>query len=126
MHVIVTGILFAWSKATYFGYEIKRVHTLLRVVYQYSVACSFAFSEGTRLNRATARNLCSNVQWRMFADVINDIGLTLELVSPLFPTYFIYIACAGTICKTLCGIAAGSTRSAISAHFAKRDNLAGW
>jgi hypothetical protein len=35
-------------------------------------------------------------QWRLFADVVNDIGLTLELLSPLFHRdYFVWFACAG-------------------------------
>lgn len=64
--------------------------------------------------------------WRLFADVSNDIGLTLELLAPLVPfeagfTAFILL---GTICKSLCGVAAGATRSSITAHFAKDGNIA--
>lgn len=62
--------------------------------------------------------------WRLFADVINDIGLTLELLSPLFGAYFIYVAVLGSICKSLCGVAAGATRAVITAHFAAEHNIA--
>jgi hypothetical protein len=50
----------------------------------------FAWSQST--------NFGFNIkQWRLFADVINDVGLTLELLSPLFHRdYFIIFACAGT------------------------------
>ena len=34
----------------------------------------------------------SNVkQWRLFADVINDVGLTLELIAPVFPDLFLIL-----------------------------------
>lgn len=37
--------------------------------------------------------------WRFFADAINDVGLTLELLSPLFPGAFLLVACVASICK---------------------------
>ena len=46
--------------------------------------------------------------WRLFADVINDVGLTLELLSPTFPQHFLAIACVGSVCRAMCGIAAGA------------------
>eukprot|EP01083_Nonionella_stella_P006543 19016_1 len=62
-------------------------------------------------------------QWRLFADVINDIALTLELISPLFPSvFFVPILCIASICKAMCGCAAGATRVGIAKHFAKNDN----
>lgn len=45
-------------------------------------------------------------QYRIFADCINDIGLTLDLLSALVPDrYFIYIICMGTLCRSICGVA---------------------
>jgi len=61
--------------------------------------------------------------WRLFADVINDIGLTLEVVAPLFKDYFLAITVFANICKSLCGVAAGATRVAISQHFASEGNI---
>eukprot|EP00668_Euglena_longa_P041605 GGOE01054777.1.p1 GENE.GGOE01054777.1~~GGOE01054777.1.p1 ORF type:complete len:426 (+),score=118.49 GGOE01054777.1:53-1330(+) len=63
-------------------------------------------------------------QWRFFADCINDVGLTLDLVSPLFPRYFLLLVCLGSICRSMCGVAAGATRPGLSLHFARRGNLA--
>jgi hypothetical protein len=63
-------------------------------------------------------------KWRLFADVINDVGLTLELVSPLCPGYFLLFATLGSVCRSMCGVAAGATRSALSLHFARKKNLA--
>ena len=62
--------------------------------------------------------------WRLFADAINDVGLTLEMISPLCGEYFLLVACIGNVCKTMCGISAGATRTSITAHFAKKGNLA--
>ena len=56
--------------------------------------------------------------WRLFADVANDVGLTLELAAPLCGRYFLAISCTANACKALCGVAAGATRVAVSAHFA--------
>jgi hypothetical protein len=58
-------------------------------------------------------------QWRLFADYINDVGLTLELLAPMFSDYFVYIAATGSICRAMCGVAAGATRAAMTQHFAK-------
>jgi hypothetical protein len=63
--------------------------------------------------------------WRLFADVINDVGLTLELLAPLAgPAHFLHVSCAANVCKALCGVAAGATRVAISTHFALEQNVA--
>ncbi len=40
--------------------------------------------------------------WRLFADAINDAGLTLEMLSPLCGQYFILVACA---CVRACAYA---------------------
>lgn len=61
--------------------------------------------------------------WRLFADVINDIALCLELFSPLFPAVcFVPILCSASICKALCGCSAGATRVAIAKHFSKHND----
>lgn len=63
--------------------------------------------------------------WRLFADVINDIGLTMELLAPLAgPHWFLPVTCTANLCKSLCGVAAGATRVAISQHFACEGNVA--
>ena len=38
--------------------------------------------------------------WRLFADVINDVGLTLELASPYFGRYFLLVILALRLCST--------------------------
>ncbi|KAG2525205.1 hypothetical protein JM18_005001 [Phytophthora kernoviae] len=63
-------------------------------------------------------------RWRLFADVINDVGLTLDMVAPYFPTLVTEVLCVSSVCKTMCGVAAGATRSSLMTHFAKKDNMA--
>eukprot|EP01138_Halocafeteria_seosinensis_P013738 gb/GECG01014029.1/.p1 GENE.gb/GECG01014029.1/~~gb/GECG01014029.1/.p1 ORF type:complete len:570 (+),score=39.46 gb/GECG01014029.1/:1-1710(+) len=63
--------------------------------------------------------------WRLFADAINDVGLTLELLAPLVSGFnFLVVTCLASVCKSLCGVAAGCTKSTISQHFAISNNLA--
>src|SRR5688500_7905240 len=49
--------------------------------------------------------------------------MTVELISPFFPTYFLHLACFGTICRSLCGISAGATRASLMQHFAITNNV---
>jgi hypothetical protein len=66
---------------------------------------------------------CEVKFWRLFADVINDVGLTLEVIAPLFKDNFLFITVFANICKSLCGVAAGATRVGISQHFATEGNI---
>ena len=63
-------------------------------------------------------------EWRLFADLINDVGLTLDMLAPLSGDYYALTAAIGALCKTICGMVAGATRASITAHFALRGNLA--
>ena len=63
-------------------------------------------------------------QWRLFADVINDVGLTLAFVAPMFgKDYFLPITIVAGLCTSACGISAGATKAAISQWFAIDNNL---
>ncbi len=65
-------------------------------------------------------------QWRLVADIANDIGLTAELAAPAFssPTTFLLFACIGSICRAITGVAGGATRMALTQHFALQGNAA--
>ncbi|TMW66928.1 hypothetical protein Poli38472_012044 [Pythium oligandrum] len=78
---------------------------------------TFAYVVGPKFDMNVKR-------WRLFADVINDVGLTLDMIAPYFPSLVTEILCVSSVCKTMCGVAAGSTRSSLMTHFAKRDNMA--
>jgi len=64
-------------------------------------------------------------EFRLFADVINDVGLTLDMLAPYASKdRVLYVTSMGTICKVMCGIAAGATKGSITQHFCLRGNLA--
>eukprot|EP00899_Mesostigma_viride_P010360 jgi/Mesvir1/19325/Mv10387-RA.1 len=63
--------------------------------------------------------------WRLFADYINDVGMTLEMVAPFFPAnLFLLLTSLASACKACCGVAAGATKASITAHFARAGNAA--
>ncbi|XP_061347311.1 protein root UVB sensitive 3-like isoform X1 [Gastrolobium bilobum] len=70
-------------------------------------------------------NLDSNAKmWRLVADFMNDLGMLMDLISPLFPSAFVYIVCLGSISRSFTGVASGATRAALTQHFALQDNAA--
>jgi hypothetical protein len=91
-------------------------------------------------------------EFRLFADVMNDVGLVLDMMSPLFLSRwwkksgddaddddadnddawivvamsFLYrmVSMMATLCRVMCGMAAGATKHCITEHFANRGNSA--
>jgi len=62
--------------------------------------------------------------WRLFADFAVDVGITLDMLAPLFPKRFLLLICLSSVCKSLCGISAGAANGAIVEHMAQTNNLA--
>ena len=58
-------------------------------------------------------------QWRLFADAINNLGITLEVLAPMFSSKAIFLAVLSlaSICKALCGVAAGATNASIMEYW---------
>ncbi|XP_062462854.1 RUS family member 1, partial [Pezoporus occidentalis] len=78
---------------------------------------TFTCLQGSRLD-------CEAKQWRLAADVINDVALLLELLAPGWPRAgpaLLTLAAAG---KCVVGVAGGATRAALAVHQARRDNVA--
>ncbi|KAA0064767.1 protein root UVB sensitive 3 isoform X1 [Cucumis melo var. makuwa] len=70
-------------------------------------------------------NLDSNAKmWRLVADFMNDLGMLMDLVSPLFPSAFMLIVCLGSLSRSFTGVASGATRAALTQHFALQNNAA--
>jgi len=64
-------------------------------------------------------------QYRFLADVLNNVSLALDMVSPLLPArLFLPSVCAGSVAGALCGVASGASRAALTAHFARAHNQA--
>nr|CAB3226528.1 UPF0420 protein C16orf58 homolog [Phallusia mammillata] len=79
---------------------------------------AFAYFYGTSLD-ANAK------QWRLFADVLNDCAICIQLVAPMLPKiYFTSTMCAAGLAFSLVGVAGGCTRAALTMHQAKRNNMA--
>jgi len=74
---------------------------------------------------ATSSKFRADVKrWRMFADVVNDIGITLEVAGTLVPNIlFLPMICAGNICKAMCGVAAGACGSAINLYWSSGTDI---
>ncbi|ESO97865.1 hypothetical protein LOTGIDRAFT_152971 [Lottia gigantea] len=74
----------------------------------------FAWLKGSNLD-------CDAKRWRLFADILNDFAIFLEILAPNFKPFFTPIVCtAGSIV----GVAGGATRAALTQHQARRNNMA--
>ncbi|CAJ2511327.1 Uu.00g069520.m01.CDS01 [Anthostomella pinea] len=63
--------------------------------------------------------------YRFLADIFNDAGLFLEVLSPALPHYAKVLAlCASGVLRALCGVSGMSAKASLSAHFARNGNLA--
>ena len=62
--------------------------------------------------------------WRLAADVFNDAAMVLDCLSPAFPKPIrVGVLAGSSVLRALCGVAAGSAKGCLSAHFAKVGNL---
>ncbi|KAK5913823.1 hypothetical protein CgunFtcFv8_008315 [Champsocephalus gunnari] len=77
----------------------------------------FAWQKGSKLDSEAKK-------WRLFADVLNDIAMFMEISAPYFPAGFTLIVCTAGVFKSLVGVAGGATRAALTVHQARRDNMA--
>jgi len=84
----------------------------------------FAWSKGTELDAD-----CK--QWRLFADLLNDCALTLELCAPYVvgaigasSREVTALLCVSGVAKSIVGVAGGATRAALTHHQARQGNLA--
>ncbi|KAK6625749.1 hypothetical protein RUM43_006048 [Polyplax serrata] len=77
----------------------------------------FAWLKGSKLDSDCKK-------WRLFADVLNDIAMFIELFIPLFINYSMHMLCIATAFKALVGTAGSSTRAALITHQAVKGNIA--
>jgi len=64
--------------------------------------------------------------YRLAADVFNDIAMIMDCLSPMIPAGVMRVSILSTagVLRALCGVAGGSSKASLSAHFAKWGNLA--
>lgn len=68
-------------------------------------------------------NFGQNIKsYRLFADIINNIGITLDMIAPYFEKHFLLLVCIGNIARALCGVAAGAVSSSIFEHWGSKNN----
>ncbi|KAM9392767.1 RUS family member 1 isoform 1-T2 [Pholidichthys leucotaenia] len=77
----------------------------------------FAWRKGSKLDSEAKK-------WRLFADVLNDIAMFMEILAPHFPAFFTLIVCTAGVFKSIVGVAGGATRAVLTVHQARRDNMA--
>lgn len=62
--------------------------------------------------------------YRLAADIFNDSAMVLDCLSPALPkTPRVVLLGFSSVLRALCGVAAGSSKASLSAHFAKWGNL---
>lgn len=62
--------------------------------------------------------------YRLLADVFNDAAMILDCLSPALPKASrVCLLSASSVLRSLCGVAAGSSKASLSAHFATQGNL---
>ncbi|CAO1600999.1 hypothetical protein XANCAGTX0491_004669 [Xanthoria calcicola] len=62
--------------------------------------------------------------YRLAADVFNDAAMLLDCLSPALPRGpRVLLLSSSSMLRALCGVAAGSSKASLSAHFAKWGNL---
>ncbi|KAK2808808.1 hypothetical protein FQN49_008675, partial [Arthroderma sp. PD_2] len=62
--------------------------------------------------------------YRLAADVLNDSAMILDCLSPAFPKPVrVVFLSLSSVLRALCGVAAGSSKASLSAHFARWGNL---
>lgn len=77
----------------------------------------FAWLKGNKLDSEAKK-------WRLFADILNDVAMFMEIAAPHFPPFFTLIVCIAGIFKSIVGVAGGATRAALTVHQSRRNNMA--
>lgn len=77
----------------------------------------FAWWKGSKLD-------CNAKQWRLFADILNDTAMFLEIMAPMYPIFFTMTVSTSNLAKCIVGVAGGATRAALTMHQARRNNMA--
>ena len=63
-------------------------------------------------------------KYRLLADIMNDLALLSDCLVPRVLEYRLPLLCFSGVSRALCGVMAGAVGATMTAHFAKRGNLA--
>lgn len=78
---------------------------------------AFAWFQGSNLDYDSKK-------WRLFADLLNDAAILLELMCQHFKGYVTPVLCISSVVKSIVGVAGGATRAALTQHQARNNNMA--
>lgn len=114
-------------KDTNIGLRLK-LQNLLRKIFSTSRINLFLRStflpSGFPLSLAASKFRSDVKRWRIFADIINDVGITLEMSATLVSQkLFLLMICLGNMCKALCGVASGACGGVINLHWAQGSDI---
>ncbi|XP_040572501.1 RUS family member 1 [Lepeophtheirus salmonis] len=63
-------------------------------------------------------------KWRIIADILNDSAMAIEIVASYLPSLtFSIMACIANVFRSLVGVAGGATRTSITQHQARSNNI---
>ncbi|XP_035877244.1 RUS family member 1 isoform X5 [Phyllostomus discolor] len=85
---------------------------------------SLCFSCYGHLDSERSKLDCNAKQWRLFADILNDVAMFLEIMAPIYPVCFTVTICISNLAKCVVSVAGGATRAALTMHQARRNNMA--
>ena len=107
------------TKAVLEGLGVGRAGiTAVDATVQWVIRDGASMLGGLLFSTYTSANFGQNIKsWRLFADFINNVGITLDMIAPLTQGYFLIVVSIASIAKALCGIAAGATGSVLSEHW---------
>ena len=95
--------------------------TALQATIQWIFRDGASLLGGLLFTSLSSHNFGQDVKvWRLFADTINNVGITLEMLAPIFQEHFLLLVCIASVCKALCGVAAGATGVAIAEHWGEQ------
>lgn len=77
----------------------------------------FAWFQGSNLDYDSKK-------WRLFADILNDVAIFLELMCQYLKGYVTAVLCVSSVAKSIVGVAGGATRAALTQHQARSNNMA--
>lgn len=61
--------------------------------------------------------------WRFYADILNDLAISIDLIAPFFKHLLLPITCLSNLSRSIVGVAGGSTRAALTQHQAIAHNM---
>ena len=105
--------------------------TTWNAVIQWAMKDGMGMLGGLVFSYFTASHFDSHIkEFRLFADVVNDVGLFLDMLGPYFipstssttvPSLVWILSSIATLCRVMCGMAAGATKGSITQHFSKHN-----